>query len=124
MVKDKRITIKKVSDILNHGEKGKDYFPVEENEDFSNFDERFCVNGGAYGFWDIVYYIPKFKVFVRRYYTTSDFDYCPVCGNFYTPGNRCFGCRDKCPHPCTPWEEAPKEWKEAVPPELRREEAE
>lgn len=55
--------------------------------DFSSYDERFCNNGGAYGFW-VDYVEQPDGQFAVYYGTTAEFDYCPYCGRF---GDDC-GC--------------------------------
>lgn len=49
--------------------------------DYTGYDPARCNNGGSYGFWT------KFTElnngdFEVSYGTTSDFDFCPCCGNF------------------------------------------
>lgn len=54
--------------------------------DFSGYDERFCNNGGSYGFWETYETTdpesdqPRF---IKRMHTTAEFNYCSVCGIFY-----------------------------------------
>lgn len=49
--------------------------------DFMEYDDRLCNNGGRYGFWKKYTFLGNgnWKV---SYGTTAEFDYCPVCGQF------------------------------------------
>ena len=49
--------------------------------DYSDYDENLCNNGGHYGFWTRYTSIGNDKWEVS-YHTTSDFPYCDVCGSF------------------------------------------
>ena len=65
------------------------YFEEKENEkmkkvilnDYRNYDERKCRNGGAYGF-ETEYTRKENGMYKVSYYTTADLDFCPCCGNF------------------------------------------
>lgn len=48
--------------------------------DYSEYDPDKCNNGGCYGFWTD--YDRAGLGWRVSYGTTSDFDYCPVCGSF------------------------------------------
>lgn len=49
--------------------------------DFTNYNNKFCNNGGCYGFWTEFENLHNgnWKV---SYGTTAEFNYCPVCGQF------------------------------------------
>mgnify|MGYP001624928302 CR=1 FL=1 len=49
--------------------------------DYSNYDCNLCNNGGKYGFWTDYDLIGN-DLWEVSYHTTSDFEYCPVCGTF------------------------------------------
>ena len=61
-------------------------------EDFSNYEESRCNNGGGYGFWTNRHYVKLIKnnqVLFGWYdteHTTADIYYCPVCGQFNEHG--------------------------------------
>lgn len=49
--------------------------------DFSEYDSEKCRNGGCYGFWTD-YDLLENGLFKVSHGTTSDLEYCPVCGGF------------------------------------------
>lgn len=57
--------------------------------DYSEYDDTRCNNGGCYGFWDN--YTRCDDGWRVSYGTTAEFDFCPICGGF---GNSC-GCSDE-----------------------------
>lgn len=48
---------------------------------FTEYDSEKCHNGGCYGFWR-EYNRLENGYFEVSYGTTSEFDFCPVCGSF------------------------------------------
>ena len=57
-----------------------DIFCITLN-DYSDYDERFCRNGGRYAFWTEYTNIGNDE-WERTEHTTAEFPYCPVCGTF------------------------------------------
>lgn len=49
--------------------------------DFTNYDPDKCNNGGCYGYWT-EYTRMKDGKWCVTYGTTSDLEFCPVCGSF------------------------------------------
>ena len=49
--------------------------------DFTDYDSDKCRNGGAYGFWT-EYVRLESGNWEMSYGTTSDIEFCPVCGSF------------------------------------------
>ena len=49
--------------------------------DFSEYESGKCNNGGCYGFW-VDYNRLENGIFEVSYGSTTDFEYCPVCGSF------------------------------------------
>lgn len=61
--------------------------------DFSEYESGKSNNGGCYGFW-IDYTRLENGTFEISYGTTSDFEYCPVCGSFddHYEGDNTYSC--------------------------------
>ncbi len=56
-------------------------------DDFTNYDDRLCNNGGRYGFWKKCTFLGNHNKIGQgkwevSYGCTTDLDYCPVCGQF------------------------------------------
>lgn len=49
--------------------------------DYSNYDQNRCNNGGGYGFWT-TYTKTKDNQYEVSFGCTADMEYCPCCGSF------------------------------------------
>lgn len=66
--------------------------------DFSEYDSEKCRNGGCYGFWTD--YDRVKDGWEISYGTTSDLEYCPVCGCF----NNHYVGDEECEYSCGEYE--------------------
>jgi len=54
--------------------------------DYSTWEAGKCSNGGSYSYHTV--YKRDGERFIKLLTTSAEFDYCPVCGVFYTSGHR------------------------------------
>lgn len=52
--------------------------------DFSEYNWRFCNNGGCYSFTEELIFDDKINKYERFYSTSADFEYCSIYGGFHS----------------------------------------